>query len=725
MAKEIDIGAYSAYAIAVEHGYEGTEAEFAAQLMDSAANGALAQDGAERAEAAAEEAEEILSSIPEDYETLSERAVENTEKIGLLSEELDDNWQHFDGKLSQINGFDTVTGGWGYGGASYYHMLNTWSDSAVCTLPSLLKITDYPAACAVSDDYLIGASLYDAKGNYVRNISSRDRHSLEVIDETIKYMGLNLYKVTGESVNGVPFTAEDCGLTIQNATPAVMVSDASNVLYNAEWASGYIERTGNFDTVKSDPECIHSDYIDISGLPSIAIKVPEEFGCRVFMLNEEKTAIGSFVTLGQTIIPGDKVKYIRLNLEIKTSIGKQIPLRYKYKLSAISYVYPSAADNAKGTEYGVTLRYADDLKNALAAQRNLTSTKTNNDSNVRFPTFVHVTDVHGDADCFRNASEIAKHIRATALVNSGDTVFYYSGDDTSFVENAVNDNDIGYMVALGNHDAFGYADVQQTYDKHIAPFAVNNGYVFPAGVTAPTYYYKDFATEKLRILAVNQYEYSGHSTDTNMHYSQDQIDFLVDALETVPQDYGVIVLMHSPEKAPVKSAGYEKFYQSYRFSFNSGGSYAPITELVDAFISGTTINKTYSNRAGTTPETYTVNADFTSKASGVEFICYIAGHLHMDAIYYVPNTTNKQLMLNSTCTCSMSNKNKDGTDGDGNPYLTELSDLPRVDGTSTKDSFNVYCIDRIHGRVKVARIGSNMPYDFSEKRDYMMIPYKE
>ena len=89
MAKEIDIGAYSAYAIAVEHGYEGTEAEFAAQLTNSAANGALAQDGAERAEAAAEEAAEILDSIPEDYTTLSARAVENTEKIGQLAEEID------------------------------------------------------------------------------------------------------------------------------------------------------------------------------------------------------------------------------------------------------------------------------------------------------------------------------------------------------------------------------------------------------------------------------------------------------------------------------------------------------------------------------------------------------------------------------------------------------------------------------------------------------------
>lgn len=86
MAKEIDIGAYSAYAIAVEHGYEGTEAEFAAQLMNSAANGALAQDGAERAEAAAAEAEEILASIPEDY----------TELAGEVSQLSEENLLHAD-----------------------------------------------------------------------------------------------------------------------------------------------------------------------------------------------------------------------------------------------------------------------------------------------------------------------------------------------------------------------------------------------------------------------------------------------------------------------------------------------------------------------------------------------------------------------------------------------------------------------------------------------------
>ncbi len=90
MAKEIDLGAYSAYAIAVEHGYEGTVAEFAAQLIDSAANGALAQDGAERAETAAAEAAEILGSIPEDYTALAGKVGQLSEDIGEINDTIFD-----------------------------------------------------------------------------------------------------------------------------------------------------------------------------------------------------------------------------------------------------------------------------------------------------------------------------------------------------------------------------------------------------------------------------------------------------------------------------------------------------------------------------------------------------------------------------------------------------------------------------------------------------------
>jgi len=631
-------------------------------------------------------------------------------------------------KLSAVkNIYETMCGGWWYGGWNNYHqIINNAATTKATALKSPLKILSYPAKIEVKEDYIVGAGLFDAGGNFLNGISCTDNHSIEITDERVKYVGIYLATVNKEPHNGIPITAEECGLTVVNATPASCVSDISNLIYGTTWNTGCIGDSGNRDVIVSDGYCIHSDYIDVSNLENFTIRVPEGFSACIFQYSANKTYVTTNTPpTDGTVIPGDKIKYIRINLR-STTVG--IKTSDKYKLSAKTYVYLNAInaskETEKETEYEVTMRYAEDLKNALAAQRDLTSTAENNDSKVRLTTFVHVTDVHGDSKCFRNACEIAKHLSATALVNTGDVVFYYSGDDTSFVEDAVNENGIKYLVNIGNHDNFQYTE-EQAYEKHIAPFAAENDYVFTSDNAKLTYYYKDIADKKLRVLSINQFQYSGSSAATVMHFTQEQIDFICASLLSTPQDYGVIVIMHAPEKRPVITDDYSKFFQKKLIWFNTGSENAPIRDIIDAFISGTTINKTYNNKSGTTPESFTVNADFSGKNTGVEFICYCTGHAHADSIHYVPNTTNKQLMLNATCTCSYSNKNKDGTEGNGNAYLAELSDLPRVDETTTKDAFNVYCIDRGTKSVKIVRIGSNMPYDLSEKRDYMVIPYAD
>jgi len=63
--KRIDLGPVTAYAMAVEKGYEGTEEEFAI-LMAESGNNAL------RAEAAADRAEDVLQSVPLDFKEVSQ-----------------------------------------------------------------------------------------------------------------------------------------------------------------------------------------------------------------------------------------------------------------------------------------------------------------------------------------------------------------------------------------------------------------------------------------------------------------------------------------------------------------------------------------------------------------------------------------------------------------------------------------------------------------------------
>lgn len=67
--KRLDLGAVSAYAIAVEHGYTGTEEEFAMDIANAAINASEARKSAEHAQKSAEDAGKILNDVKESGET--------------------------------------------------------------------------------------------------------------------------------------------------------------------------------------------------------------------------------------------------------------------------------------------------------------------------------------------------------------------------------------------------------------------------------------------------------------------------------------------------------------------------------------------------------------------------------------------------------------------------------------------------------------------------------
>lgn len=378
--------------------------------------------------------------------------------------------------------------------------------------------------------------------------------------------------------------------------------------------------------------------------------------------------------------------------------------------------------------YDATLldvRYSADINRAWAGKKNYQGTTWNwNSDNEQFPTFVHVTDVHGDMAALDRAFEFAKAVKADAVIGTGDFVYYYSTDDFNFVKRVVGNHTVPWIEALGNHEMYQFTEAQ-AYTKYIAPFAEAQGYTLPDDVENPTYFYKDFTDRNLRVISVNMFQTdgkAGSSSDTRGCYHQAQMDFLCNALLATPEGYGVVIAMHSPEVKPVADAQYGTFFQPDIPSFNIGMTITPIREIVDAFIGGVAISKTYNNASGASPASFTVSADFSGKQAGVEFLAYMTGHLHADAISYVPGTIHKQLMLNATCTNSWNGLNANGTIGTGNDNLTELSDLCRERFTTTEDAINVYIIDRPKKRVKIARIGACLTYDYRE-RECMVIPY--
>ena len=97
----------------------------------------------------------------------------------------------------------------------------------------------------------------------------------------------------------------------------------------------------------------------------------------------------------------------------------------------------------------------------------------------------------------------------------------------------------------------------------------------------------------------------------------------------------------------------------------------------------------------------TVSGNFANVASGVEFICWVCGHQHIDLIGQYQGTTNKQLVLDSASTiCFYGSASY--------PYLVNGYDAPRGDHGITQDAINIFSIDRTNKLVKIGRLGTNM-----------------
>lgn len=327
----------------------------------------------------------------------------------------------------------------------------------------------------------------------------------------------------------------------------------------------------------------------------------------------------------------------------------------------------------------------------------------------QFLTLVHVTDVHGDRVRFGRAVDFAKSIGADAIINTGDTVRYYGTDDFTFVTDKVTDLNIPYLQTVGNHEAQSMTSESAVYNKFIAPFVTANGYQL--GGTGKPYYYVDFPSKSKRVIVINQYElYDG---TMSVKLTGTELNWFCSTLLSTPANYGVIVCHHMPEVGIDKDTDHAEFYQE---PYWNDATPAALTKIIDAFISGVNYSETLWGA--------TVAADFAQKAAGVYFVAYLNGHQHQDRIGVVPNTNNRQVVLNAICTNAWFNINQNGTIGTSYPYYNELNDIGRLEKTPSQDAFNVYVIDTVSKSIKVARVGSDATASMTERK-MMAIPYAD
>ena len=322
-------------------------------------------------------------------------------------------------------------------------------------------------------------------------------------------------------------------------------------------------------------------------------------------------------------------------------------------------------------------------------------------------------DVHGDAVRMNSMIEYLNAVDAfDAGIILGD-IGAWESDATWYTE-AISKTDKPFLTVVGNHDAAGNRSLDSTsyeylsdfYDKFIAP---NIQYADLTAAEHPddtVYYYKDFVSYKIRLICINQYDYPPdkdgdrfvYSRGANC-YSQAQITWLCNTLLSTPSDYGVIMAMHS-FPAPMRVQANDNWVSStWHYSGpadimdHSEDGYI-ITEIVDAWMNGTSLSKTYGYIPTGSWTSVVVDVDFSTRGTG-EFITYIGGHWHMSVmseVYAYPNQKNYSV----DCT--------------GLPASTQ-GDTPRRAGTRSEDAICVLTVDRDSKIVKLVRIGAHFTKD--------------
>lgn len=344
----------------------------------------------------------------------------------------------------------------------------------------------------------------------------------------------------------------------------------------------------------------------------------------------------------------------------------------------------------------------------------------------KFPTFVHTTDIHGDAYRLQDAIDCARHNFVDALLVTGDVNAYNLNNGFKALESMMVDSPIPVLYCRGNHESYGNSDVAlNIFSKYYSTLASKWSYLKEAGTAADkTYYFKDFDAKKIRVIALNPYE-KYITSNNSAGFTQDQINWFITVLKSTPQDYGILCVLHSPEAYPNDEVSIKAIEGKTDFFLDGTPTFwgtpvgingTPLRDIIDAFISRTTISKTITQTVGSSTDEIIISGDFsTGVNTGVEFIAWVCGHEHLDLIGLYRSTTNNQVVLNMTCgICYYGSSSY--------PYLCNASDTPRGPFGVPQDAINVYAIDRTNKQIRIARVGANMTEKLT-LREAMVISY--
>lgn len=286
---------------------------------------------------------------------------------------------------------------------------------------------------------------------------------------------------------------------------------------------------------------------------------------------------------------------------------------------------------------------------------------------------VHFSDLHGSVDGLKSVLNFKKKYGGSInnILNTGDTVQSHYADGTWDTLAAV--DGIGtILAAVGNHDGSSISGDNHdwegvpkidVYNRYFKPYISNWGVVQPsdAEINGYCYYYKDYVTQKLRLIVLDDI------ISSNAAYYTAQATWLTGVLaDAKTNGYSVVIAQHSRPSGIIQDInGFNSVYEP------SGGFYPndAARDAVDAFIE-----------------------------AGGDFVCWLLGHTHFDATRILTEYHNQIVIVISATAVENSN------------YIRR--------NFTESTLFNVVSFNTNSKMIKVARIGAHIDNCMQDNRSF-------
>ena len=330
-------------------------------------------------------------------------------------------------------------------------------------------------------------------------------------------------------------------------------------------------------------------------------------------------------------------------------------------ISADSIWNVTARRYLEATEEGTILDYNKSEQNSvITAKRRVNTTRNSFASKPPVLSLLHFSDIHEDETALQNIVKFKEKMVSYIddAICTGDMVTTW-GKGMSWWNDMSGTSKI--LLCIGNHEIQTSANTTEDYGEHYS-IADAYGRYFSTNIsnwgvqyTADlTYYYKDYADNKVRLIVLD----SLIKADASAISAQNT--WLANTLAGAKTlGYSVIIATHFSNRAD--KTAIESNFTMIDHAPESSILLSTYCDTVQSFIEG-----------------------------GGDFICYISGHEHLDYILTCEAYPSQIVVCIGEC------KDED-----------LWGDLEREAGTKSADLFNIIAVDTYAKNMKLIRIGAD------------------